>query len=38
LYGEGSPTYEIEQEVKAFEKEQRELKKSIKDQIYGGKD
>jgi len=38
LYGEGSATYEIEQEVKAFEKEQRELKKSIKDQVYGGKD
>lgn len=38
LYGEGSATYEIEQEVKAFEKEQRELKKRIKDQVYGGKD
>jgi hypothetical protein len=38
LYGEGSPTYEIEQEVKAFEKEQREFKKNIKDQIYGVKD
>lgn len=38
LYGEGSATYEIEQEIKAFEKEQRELKKSIKDQVYGGKD
>lgn len=36
LYGEGSATYEIEQEIKAFEKEQRELKKSIKDQVYGG--
>ena len=35
LYGEGSATYEIEQEIKAFEKEQRELKKSIKDQVYG---
>ena len=35
LYGEGSATYEIEQEVKAFEKEQRELKKKIKDQVYG---
>jgi hypothetical protein len=38
LYGEGSATYEIEQEVKAFEKEQREYKKKIKDQVYGGKD
>ena len=38
LYGEGSATYEIEQEIKAFEKEQREFKKSIKDQVYGGKD
>jgi predicted GNAT family acetyltransferase len=38
LYGEGSATYEIEQEIKAFEKEQRELKKRIKDQMYGGKD
>lgn len=36
LYGEGSATYEIEQEVKAFEKEQREYKKRIKDQVYGG--
>jgi hypothetical protein len=36
LYGEGSPTYEIEQEIKAFEKEQREFKKKMKDQIYGG--
>ena len=35
LYGEGSATYEIEQEVKAFEKEQREMKKKIKDQVYG---
>lgn len=35
LYGEGSATYEIEQEVKAFEKEQREYKKKIKDQVYG---
>jgi hypothetical protein len=38
LYGEGSATYEIEQEIKAFQKEQRELEKSIKDQVYGGKD
>jgi hypothetical protein len=38
LYGEGSATYEIEQEIKAFEKEQRELKNRIKDQVYGGKD
>ena len=36
LYGEGSATYEIEQEIKAFEKEQREMKKRIKDQMYGG--
>lgn len=34
-FPEGSTTYEIEQEIKAFEKEQRELKKSIKDQVYG---
>jgi len=33
-----SATGEVEQEIKAFEKEQRELKKSIKDQVYGGKD
>jgi hypothetical protein len=33
-----SATGEIEQEVKAFEKEQREMKKRIKDQVYGGKD
>lgn len=38
LYGKESATYEIEQEVKAFEKEQREMKKRIKDQVYGGKD
>ena len=38
LYGPGSPGYEIEQQVKEFEKEQRELKKRIKDQMYGGKD
>jgi len=30
-----SATGEVEQEVKAFEKEQREFKKSIKDQVYG---
>jgi hypothetical protein len=35
LYGEGSTTYEIEQEIKAFEKEQRELKKNIKDRVFG---
>ena len=33
-----SATGEVEQEVKAFEKEQREYKKRIKDQVYGGKD
>jgi hypothetical protein len=38
MYGPGSPGYEIEQQVKEFEKEQRELKKRIKDQMYGGKD
>ena len=38
LYGENSPGYEIQQEIKAFEKEQREFKKRMKDQIYGGKD
>jgi hypothetical protein len=38
MYGPGSPGYEIEQQVKEFEKEQRELKKRIKDQVYGGKD
>jgi hypothetical protein len=31
-----SATYEVEQEVKAFEKEQREFKKKMKDQLYGG--
>jgi hypothetical protein len=36
MYGPGSAAYEIEQEVKAFEKEQREFKKKMKDQIYGG--
>ena len=36
MYGPGSAMYEIEQEVKAFEKEQREFKKKMKDQIYGG--
>jgi hypothetical protein len=36
MYGPGSAAYEIEQEVKAFEKEQREFKKKMKDQLYGG--
>jgi hypothetical protein len=36
MYGKGSATYEIEQEIKAFEKEQRELKKDIKDRVFGG--
>jgi len=36
LYGKGSAIYEIEQEIKAFEKEQRELKKDIKDRVFGG--
>jgi len=36
MYGPGSAAYEVEQEVKAFEKEQREFKKKMKDQIYGG--
>jgi hypothetical protein len=36
MYGPGSASYEIEQEVKAFEKEQREFKKKMKDQVYGG--
>jgi hypothetical protein len=36
MYGPGSAAYEIEQEVKAFEKEQREFKKKMKDQVYGG--
>lgn len=31
-----SATGEVEQEIKAFEKEQREYKKRIKDQVYGG--
>ena len=35
MYGPGSAGYEIEQEVKAFEKEQREYKNRIKDQVYG---
>jgi hypothetical protein len=36
MYGPGSATYEIEQEIKAFEKEQREFKKDIKDRVFGG--
>jgi len=36
MYGKGSATYEIEQEIKAFEKEQREFKKDIKDRVFGG--
>jgi hypothetical protein len=36
MYGPGSAAYEVEQEVKAFEKEQREFKKKMKDQLYGG--
>jgi len=38
MYGPGSAGYEVEQQVKEFEKEQREFKKKMKDQIYGGKD
>ena len=37
-YGPGSAGYEVEQQVKEFEKEQREFKNRMKDQIYGGKD
>jgi predicted GNAT family acetyltransferase len=36
MYGPGSAAYEVEQELKAFEKEQREFKKKMKDQLYGG--
>jgi hypothetical protein len=36
MYGPGSAAYEIEQEVKAFEKEQREFKNKMKGQVYGG--
>jgi hypothetical protein len=36
MYGPGSAMYEVEQEVKAFEKEQREFKKKMKGQVYGG--
>jgi hypothetical protein len=36
MYGPGSATYEVEQEVKAFEKEQREFKKKMKEELYGG--
>jgi hypothetical protein len=36
LYGPESPTYEVEQEVKAFEKEQRKMEEQIKKEIYGG--
>jgi hypothetical protein len=35
-YGPGSALYEVEQQVKEFEKQQRELKKRIKDQTFGG--
>jgi predicted GNAT family N-acyltransferase len=36
MYGPGSAAYEVEQELKAFEKEQREFKKKMKAQLYGG--
>jgi hypothetical protein len=36
MYGPGSAAYEIEQEVKAFEKEQREFKKKAKEDLFGG--
>jgi len=38
MYGPGSAGYEVEEQVKAFEKEQREFKKKMKEQLYGGKD
>jgi hypothetical protein len=36
MYGPGSAAYEVEQEVKAFEKEQRKMEEQIKKEIYGG--
>jgi len=36
MYGPGSAAYEVEQEVKAFEKEQREFKKKAKEELFGG--
>jgi len=36
-YGPGSATYETEQQVKKIEKEQRDLKKKMKDELLGGK-
>jgi GNAT superfamily N-acetyltransferase len=36
MYGPGSAGYEVEQQVKEFEKEQREFKKKMKDQLFGG--
>jgi hypothetical protein len=38
LYGPNSPGYEVQQQVKAFEKQQREFEKETKDRIYGVKD
>ena len=37
LYGPGSATYEVDQEVKALEKQQREMEEQIKKEIYGGR-
>lgn len=36
IYGPGTEMYEIEQEMKAFRKEQRDIEKQIKKEIYGG--
>ena len=38
MYGPDSPGYEIEQEVKAFEKQQREIEREMKDRVFGVKD
>jgi len=37
LYGPGSATYEIDQEIKALEKQQRKMEEQIKKEIYGGR-
>ncbi len=37
LYGPGSATYEVDQEIKALEKQQRKMEEQIKKEIYGGR-
>ena len=38
MHGPDSPGYEIEQQVKAFEKQQREIEREMKDRVFGVKD